>query len=146
MLSASEIFYKQAQEISNEMELHKGDEKQLREYRKVLGQLLFYAGINAIEEILSKKLSIYSVGNHEKRGEFLSRHKDLFKNGETIERYYRILTWPEIDYRRKVAYKGENGNKLALMKEFAKLCIEAKKQSFSEHRKSEGFSSEIKNG
>ena len=124
MIPSSKLFWKKAQEVIEEMKTLKGDEKQIKEYRKVAGQLLFYAGINAIEEILSKKISSYVVGNHEKRGEELRKHIGLFKNGEKIERYYNIMIKGEHDYRRKVAYKGENGNKFALLEEFAKLCID----------------------
>ena len=88
--------------------------------------MLFYTGINAIEEVLAKKVSAYAVGNHKKRGELLSKHIMLFgRGGEKILRYYRILTEHETDYRRKVAYKGEDGNKFALIREFAEICIEA---------------------
>lgn len=124
MKQASQIFWKKAQETIEDMKNHQGDEKQLREYRKVAGQLLFYAGITAIEEILSTKINAYAVGNHEKRGQALREHIHLFRNGERIERYYKILIEPGIDYRRKVAYRGENGHKFALLEEFAKLCIE----------------------
>ena len=124
MLTASQIFWEKAQETIKDMGAHKGDERQLREYRKVAGQLLFYAGVNAIEFILSRKISIYVIGNHKKRGHLLRENIYLFKNGEKIERYYKILVEPEIDYRRKVAYKGENGNKFALLEEFAKICIQ----------------------
>ncbi len=124
MITSSQLFWKKAQEVIAEMERTQGDEKQVREYRKVAGQLLFYAGITAIEEVLSTKVSAYVIGNHEKRGEELRKNISLFKNGEKIERYYNILTKKEFNYRRKVAYKGENGNKFALLKEFAQLCIE----------------------
>ena len=124
MISASKIFFQKAQDVIEEMNTKTGDEKQIREYRKVAGQLLFYAGINAIEEILAKKVSIYTIGNHEKRGEALKQYNNIFKNGEKIERYYNILIKKEFDYRRKVAYKGENGNKFALLFEFAKLCVD----------------------
>lgn len=124
MMPASKLFWKKAQEVIEEMKTLKGDEKQIKEYRKVAGQLLFYAGINAIEEILSKKVSAYAIKNHEMRRELLRKHIDIFKNGEKIERYYGILIQKEFDYRRKVAYRGENGNKFALLMEFAKLCID----------------------
>ncbi len=120
---ASQIFWEKAQEVIKEMKAYQGNEKQLKEYRKVAGQFLFYAGITAIEEILSRKINAYTVGNHEKRGQALREHIHLFKNGEKIERYYKILVEPGIDYRRKVAYRGENGNKFALLEEFAKLCL-----------------------
>ena len=124
MVPASKLFWRKAQEIIEEMKFLRGEEKQLKEYRKVAGQLLFYAGINAIEEVLSKKISAYVIGNHEKRGLELRKNISLFKNGEKIERYYNILIQKESDYRRKVAYRGENGNKFALMLDFAKICIE----------------------
>ena len=115
-----------AQDILDEMETHEGDERQLKEYRKVAGQLLFYTGINAIEEVLTKMISAYAVGNHKKRGELLKQNIALFgEHGEDILRSYQILTEPETDYRRKVAYKGENGSKFVRMKEFARICIEA---------------------
>lgn len=108
-----------------EMEKHAGNERQLKEDRKVAGQLLFYAGINAIEEILAAKISAYAVGDHKKRGILLVKNLSLFpSHGEKILRYYRILTEHETDYRRKVAYKGENGNKFVLLQEFSRLCIE----------------------
>ncbi|MBU2638390.1 MAG: hypothetical protein KJ955_05430 [Nanoarchaeota archaeon] len=95
----------------------------MREYRKVAGQFLFYAGISAIEHILSQKMSIYTRGDHKKRGKAIAENMHLFKDGERVKRYYEILTESEFDYRRKVAYKGENGNKFALLKEFAELCL-----------------------
>jgi hypothetical protein len=123
MIPSSKIFWKKANETIKEMEAFKGDEKQIKEYRKVAGQLLFYAGINAIEEILSKKVSSYALGNHDKRGDELRKNISLFKEGEKILRYYNIMVKSEFDYRRKVAYKGENGNKFNLLFEFAKICI-----------------------
>ena len=126
MEHASRIFWRIAQQILAEMQAHAGEEKQLREYRKVAGQVLFYAGINSIEEVLARKVSAYAVGNHQKRGELLSKHLMLFgRDGEKILRYYRILTDQGTDYRRKVAYKGENGSKFALLKEFTQMCMEA---------------------
>lgn len=122
---ASQIFWRKANEMILEMEKHAGNERQLKEDRKVAGQLLFYAGINAIEEVLSAKISAYAVGDHKKRGILLAKNLNLFpSHGEKILRYYRILTEHETDYRRKVAYKGENGNKFVLLQEFSRLCIE----------------------
>ncbi|MDI6737244.1 MAG: hypothetical protein QME12_01885 [Nanoarchaeota archaeon] len=124
MKEASIIFWEKAQEVIKEMEAFAGNEQQLKEFRKVAGQLLFYAGISAIEKILSQKMSIYVIGDHKKRGKAIADNLHLFKNGEKIKRYYGILTESEFDYRRKVAYKGENGNKFALLREFAELCME----------------------
>lgn len=123
MKHASIIFWEKAQEVIREMQAFAGNEKQLKEYRKVAGQLLFYAGIGAIELMLSQKMSIYAIGDHKKRGKAIADNMHLFKNGEKIKRYYNILTESEFDYRRKVAYKGENGNKFALLEEFAELCL-----------------------
>lgn len=123
MKEASIIFWEKAQEVMDEMQAFAGNEPQLREFRKVAGQLLFYAGISAIEKILSQKMSIYVIGDHKKRGKAIAGNLHLFKNGEKIKRYYYILTESEFDYRRKVAYKGENGNKFALLKEFAEICM-----------------------
>ncbi len=123
MKEASMIFWEKAQEVIKEMEAFAGNEPQLKEFRKVAGQLLFYAGISAIEKVLSQKMSIYVIGDHKKRGKAIADNLHLFKNGEKIKRYYYILTESEFDYRRKVAYKGENGSKFALLKEFAELCL-----------------------
>lgn len=124
MKYAGIIFWEKAQEVIEDMRSFAGDEAQLREYRKVAGQLLFYAGISAIEHILSQKMSIYTIGDHKKRGKAIAENMHLFKNSDKIKRYYGILTESEFDYRRKVAYKGENGNKFALLKEFAELCLQ----------------------
>lgn len=123
MVPASKLFWKKAQEVIEEMKTLKGDEKQIKEYRKVAGQLLFYAGITAIDEILSKKVSAYAIKNHEERRGALIKHINVFKNGDEIVRKYGLLVQPEFDYRRKVAYRGENGNKFVLLMEFAKLCM-----------------------
>lgn len=97
------------------------DEKNKREYRKVASQNYFYSAIEALEYILKKAgISIYSINSHKDRLETVKKNSNLFKNAASLILKFEIMI--NYDYRRKVAYKGENGNKFVLVKEFAQIC------------------------
>lgn len=120
MSIASKKYYELAKKTEEEMD-SAGDEKTKRELRKVCGQIYFYSGIEAIEFILSKVgVSLYSISSHKERKEVMQRNFKHFKKPMEIIQKYSILI--DYDYRRKVAYKGENGNKFIAIKEFAELC------------------------
>ncbi len=97
------------------------EDKNKREYRKVAGQNYFYSATEALEWILKKSgISIYSINSHKDRLEMVKKNSNLFKNASTLVLKFEIMI--NYDYRRKVAYKGENGNKFLLVKEFAQIC------------------------
>lgn len=120
MSLASKKYFEIAKATEKEME-SKTDEKEKKELRKVAAQNYFYSGVEAIESILKKSgISIYSINNHKDRLDVLKKNSRQFKDPVAIILKYEILI--NYDYRRKVAYKGENGNKFILLKEFADVC------------------------
>lgn len=122
MSISSRKYHQLAESVEKELE-SAGDEKTKRELRKVCGQLYFYSGLSAIEFVLSKSgISLYSIASHKERKDLIQRNYTLFKKPNEVLQKYSILV--DYDYRRKVAYKGEDGNKFIVIKEFAQLCQE----------------------
>ena len=77
--------------------------------------------MEAIESVLKKSgIDLYSINNHEERLHLVKKNSSLFKDPINIILKFEIMI--NYDYRRKVAYKGENGNKFIIVKEFAQLC------------------------
>ena len=75
------------------------------------------------EHILKKAgISLYSISNHKERLEVIKKNSSQFKDPIKLALKYEIMI--NYDYRRKVAYKGENGNKFLTVKEFADICQE----------------------
>lgn len=123
---ASKTYFKFAQEAEDLMNKEQ-DEKNKREYRKVSSQNYFYSATEALEWILKKSgISIYSINSHKDRLEMVKKNSNLFKNAATLVLKFEIMI--NYDYRRKVAYKGENGNKFLLVKELAEICQNEIKQ------------------
>lgn len=122
MSIASKKYFEIAMNVEKEME-SAVDDKTKKELRKVCGQLYFYSGIEAIEFILFKSgVSLYSIFNHKERKDVIQKNFTKFKKPNEILQKYSILI--DYDYRRKVAYRGEDGNKFIVLKEFAQLCQE----------------------
>jgi hypothetical protein len=120
MSLASKTYFKFAQEAEELME-KESDEKRKKEYRKVAGQNYFYSAIEAIEWILKKAgIDLYSINSHKGRLEVVKKNSNQFKDPSTLVLKFEIMI--NYDYRRKVAYKGENDNKFLLLKEFAQIC------------------------
>ncbi|MBI2129453.1 hypothetical protein HYU07_04390 [Candidatus Woesearchaeota archaeon] len=120
MSLASKKYYEIAKQVEEEMNLAI-NEQEKKELRKVAAQNYFYSGVEAIEHILKKSgLSIYSITNHKERLDIIKKYSRQFKDPAAIALKYEILI--NYDYRRKVAYKGENGNKFVLIREFADAC------------------------
>ena len=120
MSLASKTYYKFAQEAEHLMEKEK-DEKKKKEYRKVSAQNYFYSSIEAIESILKKAgINLYSINSHQKRIDIVKKNSNQFKDAASLILKFEIMI--NYDYRRKVAYKGENSNKFLLVKELAQLC------------------------
>ena len=117
---ASKTYFKYAQEAEKLMEKEKDDQRK-KEYRKVAGQNYFYSGIEAIEWILKKAgIDLYSINSHKERLDIVKKNSNQFKDPISLILKFEILI--NYDYRRKVAYKGENSNKFRLIKEFAQVC------------------------
>jgi len=120
MSLASKTYFKLAQEAEKLME-SADDSNIKKEYRKVAGQNYFYSAIEAIEWILKKAgVDLYSINNHQERLAVVKKHFSLFKDSASLILKFEIML--NYDYRRKVAYKGENGNKFLLVKELAQIC------------------------
>lgn len=110
-------FAKQAEELMDK----ETEERNKKEYRKVAAQNYFYSAIEAIEFVLKKAgIDLYSINNHQERINIVKKNSNLFKEPAKLILKFEIMI--NYDYRRKVAYKGENGNKFKLVKELAQLC------------------------
>ncbi len=117
---ASKMYFRFAQEAERLM-TEEQDELKKKEYRKVAGQNYFYAAIEALEMVLRHAgVDLYSINSHQERLRVLKMQSRLFKNPQDVILKLEILI--NYDYRRKVAYKGENGNKFLVLKELAVLC------------------------
>ena len=117
---ASKTYYRFAQEAEELME-SENDEQRKKEYRKVAAQNYFYSSITAVEWILKKAgINLYSINNHKERLDVIKKNGSQFKDPALLILKFEIMI--NYDYRRKVAYKGENSNKFLLVKELAQLC------------------------
>ena len=97
------------------------DPQKQKEYRKVAAQNYFYSAIEAVESILQKAgVDLYSINNYQERLTIIKKNHNQFKNPTQLILKFEIMI--NYDYRRKVAYKGENGNKFILVKELATIC------------------------
>lgn len=97
------------------------EEARKKEYRKVAGQNYFYSAVEALESILKKSgIDLYSINSHQERLTLVKKNSQQFKNPLPLILKFEIMI--NYDYRRKVAYKSEDGNKFLLVKEFAELC------------------------
>ena len=120
MSFASKKYFAIAKETEKEMD-ECNDEPKKKELRKVAAQNYFYSGIDALEYVLKKAgVSIYSINNHKDRLDIIKKNSRQFKDPASVALKYEIMI--DYDYRRKVAYKGENGNKFILIREFAEIC------------------------
>ena len=120
MSLASKTYFKFAQK-AEELMNKETDEKIKKEYRKVAAQNYFYSSIEAIEWILKKAgIDLYSINSHKERLEIVKENSSQFKDPSALILKFEIMV--NYDYRRKVAYKGENGNKFILVKELAQIC------------------------
>ncbi len=120
MSLASKTYFtlaEQAERLMNEEE----ETAKKKELRKVSAQNYFYSAVEAVEWILKKAgIDLYSINNHEERLHILKKNASQFKEPASVILKFEIMI--NYDYRRKVAYKGENGNKFLLVKELAVLC------------------------
>jgi hypothetical protein len=120
MSLAAKTYFRFAKEAERLMDLEK-DEVKKREYRKVAGQNYFYSANEALEFILKKSgIDLYSINSHQDRLALVKKNSNQFKEPARLILKFEIMI--NYDYRRKVAYKGENGNKFLIVKEFAELC------------------------
>ncbi|MFH1683100.1 MAG: hypothetical protein ABIA37_04855 [Candidatus Woesearchaeota archaeon] len=120
MKLASKTYYNFAQQAEQLMEEEK-DEQKKKEYRKVAGQNYFYSAVEAIEGILKTAgVDLYAINNHNDRLTIVKKNSLLFKEAANLILKLEIMI--NHDYRRKVAYKGENSNKFLLVKELAEIC------------------------
>ncbi len=120
MSLASTTYFRFAQEAEESMN-KEPDSLKKKEYRKVAAQNYFYSAMEAIESVLKKSgIDLYSINNHEDRLHLLKKNSSLFKDPINVVLKFEIMI--NYDYRRKVAYKGENGNRFIIVKEFAQLC------------------------
>lgn len=120
MSLASKTYFRLAQETEELMNLEP-DQNKKKELRKVAAQNYFYSAIEAVESILKKAgIDLYSINSHQERLETIKKNYQQFKNPQELILKFEIMI--NYDYRRKVAYKGENGNKFLLVKELALIC------------------------
>jgi len=120
MSLASKTYFKLAEQAENIM-ASESDENKKKEYRKVSAQSYFYSSIEAMEFVLKKAgIDLYSINSHQDRLSTVKKNSNQFKDPATLVLKFEIMI--NYDYRRKVAYKGENGNKFILVKELAQLC------------------------
>lgn len=116
---ASKVFLQLAKDTEAKMLLEQDTEKKTA-LRMVAGQCYFYAGIEAIESVLLK--TGISVEDHRDRIRKVELNYRLFKAPNDILTKHKILTQEGLNYRRRVAYRGENGNKFIALKEFAEVA------------------------
>ncbi|HIG92637.1 TPA: hypothetical protein HA234_00390 [Candidatus Woesearchaeota archaeon] len=120
MSLASKTYFRFAQEAEESMN-KEPDHMKKKEYRKVAAQNYFYSAMEAIESVLKKAgIDLYSINSHEERLALVKKNNALFRDPMQLILKFEIMI--NYDYRRKVAYKGENGNKFIIVKEFAMLC------------------------
>ena len=120
MSLASKTYYKIANEIEAEMDAEQ-DVNKKKELRKVAAQNYFYSAMEAIEWKLKQAgIDLYSINSHEQRLNAVRKNSSQFKELASLGLKFEIMI--NYDYRRKVAYKGENGNKFLILKELAELC------------------------
>lgn len=120
MSLASKTYFKFAKEAEEQMEAEE-DLAKKKELRKVAAQNYFYSAVEAVECILKKSgIDLYSINNHEERLQVIKRNSNQFKDPASLILKFEIMI--NYDYRRKVAYKGENGNKFLIVKELAEIC------------------------
>lgn len=120
MSIASKLYFQLALQAEKIMDLEKDPEKQ-KEYRKVSAQNYFYSAMEAMEWKLRKAgIDLYTINSHQERLSLVKKNNSLFKDPVNLILKFEIMI--DYDYRRKVAYKGENGNKFILVKELAELC------------------------
>ena len=116
---ASKAFLQLAKDTEAKMKSEQDAEK-ITALRMVAGQCYFYAGIEAIESVLLK--TGITVEDHRDRIRKVEQNYRLFKNPNDILTKHKILTQEGLNYRRRVAYRGENGNKFISLKEFAEIA------------------------
>ncbi len=120
MSLASKTYFRFAQEAEQSME-KEADPRRKKEYRKVAAQNYFYSAMEAIESVLQKAgIDSYLINSHNERLQLVKKNNTLFKDPVNLILKMEIMI--HYDYRRKVAYKGENGNKFIVVKELARLC------------------------
>lgn len=120
MSLASKTYFNFAQEAEKLMIKEKEEDKK-KEYRKVAGQNYFYSAMEAIEWVLKRAgIDLYSINSHQERLAVVKKNSNQFKDPASLILKFEIMI--NYDYRRKVTYKGENGNKFLLVKEFALIC------------------------
>lgn len=120
MSLASKTYYRIAQETETEMDSEQ-DPNRKKELRKVAGQNYFYSAMEAIEWKLKRAgIDLYSINSHEQRLSIVKKNSGQFKDPINLILKFEIMI--HYDYRRKIAYKGENGNKFIVLKELAEIC------------------------
>ncbi len=118
---AAKRYYALAKEVEAEMETAQ-DKDIIAGLRMVTGQNYFYALVSAIDATLSS--ANVRVENHRDRERQIQLHHTLFKNADMLKHKYSLLIGEEGNYRIKVAYRGENGNKFKTVKEAAVLGMQ----------------------
>lgn len=116
---ASKEFYQVAQAMEEKMNKETDPEKKTA-LRMVAAQCYFYAAVEAIESVLSN--AGITVENHRDRIRKIEQNYRLFKNPNDLLTKHKIITQEGLNYRRKVGYRGENGNKFVILKEFGEIA------------------------
>ena len=115
---ASKEFFQVATATEERMNKEPNTEKKTA-LRMVAAQCYFYAAVEAIESILGNAGII--VENHQDRIRKIEQNYRLFKNPNDLLTKHKIITQEGLNYLRRVAYRGENGNKFIALKEFGEI-------------------------
>lgn len=112
-LLAAKLYFEVAEAKNKEYELEP-EQTRCIALLVVAAQNYFYAAVNWIEAVFARNEE-HSF-NHENRMSKIWENRPLF--GEEIVNIYQLV---ERDYRNKVTYRGENGQKYENIKKLAQL-------------------------
>ncbi len=115
---ASKEFFQIATAMEERMNKEPDAEKKTA-LRMVAAQCYFYAAVEAIESVLGD--AGVTVKDHRDRIRKIEQNYRLFKNPNDLLTKHKIITQEGLNYRRRVAYRGENGNKFITLKEFGEI-------------------------
>lgn len=118
---ASKEFFQVAKAMEERLNKESDTEKKAA-LRMVAAQCYFYAAVEAIESILQDAGII--VEDHRDRIRKIEQNYRLFKAPNDLLTKHKIITQEGLNYRRRVAYRGENGNKFIALKEFGEISQE----------------------
>lgn len=114
-LQAADRYFEIAEQTNKIYELEKDPDKRIA-LRSVAAQNYFYASVSWIESIFAAK-EMHSF-NHKNRWTRMWENPSLFS--QEIRNLYQMI---ERDFRNKVSYRGENGEKYETIKKLAQILF-----------------------